>query len=103
MGPCLEAIRSLHPELLKDPKVLAITKLLGSGADSVQGVVSRLRQWPTITVLIITEKISQAYGEENEFAVHSAIAELLGQKENKPLNNSERKPVWRSSDEPATN
>ena len=95
MGPCLESIRSLHPELLKDPKVLAITKLLGSGADSVQGVVSCLRQWPTITVLIITEKISQAYGEENEFAVHSAIAELLGQKEDKPLNNSERKRVWR--------
>ena len=95
MGPCLESIRSLNPELLQDPKLTAIRTLLGAGTDSIRGVVSCLRQWPTITVLILTEKISEAYGEGNDYAVHQAIAELLGQRADKPLSNSEKKLVWR--------
>ena len=45
--------------------------------------------------LILTEKISEAYGEGNDYAVHQAIAELLGQRADKPLSNSEKKLVWR--------
>jgi len=94
MGPCLESIRSLNPEILKDPKLVAIRKHLGAGVDSVRRIVSCLRQWPTITVLLLTEKISQAYGEGNDFAVHQAIAELLGQNKDKPLSFSDKKLLW---------
>lgn len=95
MGPCLESIRSQSPEILQDPILKAIRRNLSAGSHSVLGIVNFLRRLPTVTVLMITEKISEAYGEENEYAVHHAIAELLGQKVDQSLSNSERKLVWR--------
>lgn len=94
MGPCLEAIRSREPGLLQVDSLQIIRRILRTGKDSVKTLLFCLAQWPTLTVLLITEQVNQAYGEGNEYAVHAAIEELLGA--DSALSTSVRKKVWKA-------
>lgn len=93
MGPCLESIRCTEPELLEHRVLTAIQTSLRRSNDPVDGIVSCLRQWPAISVLLFTCQVNESYNSENEYAVHRAIEELIGSKT--PLTDVERKHVWR--------
>lgn len=92
MGPCLESIRHLEPELLEHRVLTAIRRNLRSSDDSVRRLLNFLRQLPAISVLLFTCQVNESYNSENDYAVHRAIEELIGA--STPLNGAERKRVW---------
>lgn len=92
MGPCLESIRVLEPDILEHRVLKAIRNNLQRDNESVRKIVSCLRQWPAISVLLLTSQVNESYTSENGYAVHRAIEHLIGAQE--PLSDGNRRKVW---------
>jgi len=92
MSPCLESIRVLEPDILEHRVLKAIRNDLQRGNEPVRMIVSCLRQWPAISVLLLTSQVNESYTSENRYAVHRAIENLIGAQE--PLSDGNRRKVW---------
>lgn len=94
MGPCLEAIRSGDPELLRDKLFEQLERAMHRGGDDAAGRLGNvLLKWPAVSVIMLTQAVSNGYSDDNEYAVHSIIEALLGLQRRTSMRERER--LWK--------
>ena len=94
MGPCLEAIRSGDPELLRDKLFEQLEHAMHRGGDDAAGRLGNvLLKWPAVSVIMLTQAVSNGYSDDNEYAIHSIIEALLGLQ--RRTSTRERERLWK--------
>jgi hypothetical protein len=95
IGPCLESIRNGDSELLAHPLFDRLKGAMRRGQDDSAGRLNNaLSKWPAVTVIMLTQAVSDGYNDDNEYAIHSIVEEILGL--NRKTTTKEREQLWRS-------